>query len=578
MELPRITVDKINFPVNTELTSHSNFYATYPTYLQPFAKQWLKKWLSWFDGLVEGVHDNTGSLISTRIGASLCKKIAHMIFGAGLLFSKKGQPGLNDQEDEALKFISGQYNDDIGLDDAILQAFTYAAAGGTSFIVENADAKLNLWLSVYRMDEGYFNIDFKGDVIGAKIINSKYVKAIPGNPNGARHFILVEERYKGTDKRKREYNKKFGDLIKTAKMKPYDTNAYYVEYNIYETTAMVNLQDVPLGRPLGWSEIPEDTRRDIKENYAGIEIGKPIKLPFRGIGIKAFKFTNGVDNLPNLPYGQSALQDIQADLYSYDYTFSAFNTDIYLGRGRVIAPKPIQNPGNKDRGNVQNSGMDSFLFTMYEGKTGDEQKPIPLQFDLRSQEWENLKNNILETMAMKLELSPNSLAGWLNDGSNRTAREISSEESQTALFVDNKRKLFTRPLNALISDILVFNGKIDGVEVKFSKSGETNVSLLLENTTSAYNAGLKSLYASVKAINPDMSEDELQEEIARIKADTKEKQQAMQPLDFFNDNTGDFNGQETNSEGEGTQTELSSDSNRGMPNGFEGSSQEVSAR
>ena len=79
--LHRITPDKINYPINTELVSHSNFYATYPTYMQPFATQWLKRWLQWFDGFVEGVHDNTGCMISTRLGATLCKKVSQMIFG-----------------------------------------------------------------------------------------------------------------------------------------------------------------------------------------------------------------------------------------------------------------------------------------------------------------------------------------------------------------------------------------------------------------------------------------------------------------------------------------------------------------
>ena len=580
--LPRITPDRINFPINTELVSHSNFYATYPTYLQPFAMQWVKKWLQWFDGYVEGVHDNQGNMISTRIGATICKKVAQLVFGAGLLFSKKNstptEEGKENPEDKALKFITGKYNDEIGLDDMVFQAFLYATAGGTSFIVENMDAENNFWLTCYRIDEGYFNINYKGEVTSAKLINSKYVDAIPNSNASARHFILVEERHKGNAEERKLYNKKYGDKIKTAKIASYDMNGYYVIYNIYETTAMVNNQNAPMGRPLGFSELPDKIQKQIKESYGAIEIGVPKKMPFNNIGIRAFKFTTGIDNLPNLPYGQSVLQDIQADMFSYDYLFSAMNTDVYLGRGRVLAQKAIQNPGNKDRGNTQNSGMDSFLFTMYEGMKAEDQKPVPIQFELRSQEWENLKNNILETMAMKIGISPNTIAGWLQDGSNRTAREISSEESQTALFVETKRKQFTKVLNALIDDILTANGYVPGVEVKFSKSGETNVNLLLENTEKAYSSGLKSLYAAVKAINPDMSEDELQEEIARIKADAKEKQSQMNAMDIFNDVTGDFGDEQTtNSEGKANGVELANDSDRRMPNGLEADNKGVVA-
>ena len=555
--LQRITPEKINFPVNTELVSHSQFYATYPAFLQPFAQQWLRKWLQWFDGYVDGVHDSTGCMVSTRLAATLCHRIAQSIFGGGLLFSKKGIKGKKESENKALKFISGDYNDEIGLDDAVLQAFLFAAAGGTSFVVENTDSDGKMWLQVYRMDEGYFNINYKGEVVSARLINSKYVDAVG---EGRKTYILIEERYKGNADRERAYNKKFKDAILTAKMPSYKRDSWYVEYNIYETTALVNNQPVQLGRPIGFTELPARVQDQIRESYGDIRIGEPKRLPFTNIGIRAFKFTQGVDNLTSLPYGQSLVQDIQAELFSYDYQFSAFNTDVYLGRGRVLVPKAIQNPKNKNQAS-QNAGLDSFLYTQYEGQKPDDQKPTPIQFDLRSVEWENIKNNLLETMAMKIGLSPSTLAGWLNGGSNRTAREISSEESETANFVNGKRKLFTKVLNALVQDILLYNGQDTGVEVKFSKSGETNVTLVLENTTSAYNAGLKSLYLSVKAINPDMSEDELQEEIARIKADANARAKMNQTFDVFNENVGDFdNEQEENSEGEANRAELADSS------------------
>ena len=561
------TAQSINFPFDNEITSRSVFYATYPSYLRPFAQEWLRRWLRWFDGKVDGVHDNAGNLISTRLGATLCQKVAQQIFGGGLLFSKKNESGVaKELEEKAIKFISGDYNDEIGLDEKVSQAMLLMCAGGTSFIVENVDAEGHLWLNNYRMDEGYFDMNYKGQVRSARLVNSKYVCA---TAKGKRHFILVEERMKGTEKMRIAYNQKFGDLIKTAKMQSFEVDKYYAIYNIYETTGIVTMDaTASLSRPLNWTELPESVRNDLKEQFGEIKIGVPKRLPFDRIGIVPFKFTNGIDNLPNLPYGQSLLQNIQAYLYLYDYMYGAMNTDLYLGRGRVLAKKSIQNPDNKNNNLNWNSAFDNFLFTAYEGQATDEQKPVPVQFDLRSADWENIKNNILESIAMTLGISTSTIAGWINDGSNRTAREISSEESSTALFVESKRKLITRSLNELINDILQFNGYEECVEVKFSKSGETNTTLLLENTTNAYNSGLKSLYASVKAINPDMSEDEIQAEIERIKQDNKDKQ-AMQPLDFFNENEGDFNGQEENSEGEGTQVELANDSDRRMPNGLE---------
>lgn len=570
------TARSINFPFDNEITSRSVFYATYPPYLRPFAQEWLRRWLQWFDGRVDGVHDNAGNIVSTRLGATLCQKVAQLIFGGGLLFSKKNESGVpKEAEEAAIKFISGDYNDEIGLDEKVAQAMLLMCAGGTSYIVENVDEEKRLWLNNYRMDEGYFDIDHRGKVRAARLINSKYVSA---TTKQRRHFILVEERMKGTEKMRIAYNQKFGEKIKLAQMPSFEEKKFYSVFNVYETTGIVTSDALASTlRPMGWSEIPENVRNDIKAQFGNIQIGVPVKLPFDRIGIVPFKYTEGIDNLPNLPYGQSMLQNIQAYLYLYDYMFGAMNTDLYLARGRVLAKKSIQNPDNKNNNLNWNTAFDNFLFTAYEGQATDEQKPVPVQFDLRSGDWESIKNNILESIAMTLEISTSTIAGWISDGSNRTAREISSEESSTALLVESKRKLITRPLNELVNDILQYNGYEECVEVKFSKSGETNTTLLLENTTNAYNSGLKSLYASVKAINPDMSEDEIEAEIGRIEKDQKNKQAMQQPLDFFNDAEGDFNGQEENSEGERTQVELADDSNRRMPNGLEDNNEEVTA-
>lgn len=583
MENPLITTSQsVNFPINMEMTSRSIFYATYPYYLRPFATNWLKIWLQWFDGRVDGVHDEAGGMISTRLASTLCQKVSGQIFGGGLLFSKKNNIKKNEETDEqkkaeeqAIKFISGDYNDEIALDENVAQAILLAVAGGTSFVVENMDVDKHLWLSTYRMDEGYFNIDYKGEVCEAKLINSKYIDVIGKEKN---HYILIEHRHKGNEKEKVEYNKAFADKIKRAEMPFYEVDAFYTTYEIYSTTAIINNDPLSaqLGRPMGWEEINDRVRRQIKEQFADIKLNIPIKLPFNKIGIVPFKYTKGVDNLPNLPYGQSMIQNIISYLYLYDYMHGALNTDLYLGRGRVLAKKSIQNPDNKNKAANWNKGLDSFLFTTYEGQITDEQKPVPVQFDLRSNDWEQIKNNLLESIAMTIGISPSTIAGWIADGSNRTAREISSEESSTALLVESKRKLLTKPINQLIDDILLCNGYEQCVEVKFSKSGETNTTLLLENTTNAYNSGLKSLYMAVKSINPDMSEDEVNAEIERIKADAKDKQ-ALQPMDIFNDNIGAFDEQEKNSEGEANGVELADNSDRRMPNGLEANDQEVTA-
>ena len=88
---------------------------------------------------------------------------------------------------------------------------------------------------------------------------------------------------------------------------------------------------------------------------------------------------------------------------------------------------------------------------------------------------------------------------------------------------------------------MLYYGYTDCVVAKFSKCGQTNATLVTENTVSAYNAKLMSQYQAVKNINPDMSEEELQAEIDRINAEQDKLRQ--QNEDFgFNDFSGNFGG------------------------------------
>ena len=348
----------------------------------------------------------------------------------------------------------------------------------------------------------------------------------------------------------------------------------YIRIIVKELYGNINNEDMSTqlsDRAYNWEEIPREIQDKIKAQFGIVDINVPKLLPLLNLGVICFKWTPFIKNLPQLPFGESLIANIQSDLYEYDVMNSCMNTDMYLGRGRVLMPKALQNPNARNQN--YNQGFDSFLFTKYDSASVDDQKPQAIQYELRSQDWSNLRNNILETIATKIGIASSTLASFLNDGSNRTAREISSEESATSLFVENKRKLFTKPINDLIDDILLFYGFKPSIVVKFSKSGQTNTTLLIDNTTSVYGAGLMSKYLAIKTLNPDMSADELDEEIKRLEKEDKEKQ--MQSDMFgFNDINGDFgNGQNENNIGERKESELANDSDRGMPIGHKESNQ-----
>lgn len=532
-------------PILQEWTNHSSFYAVYPKYYYSFANYWLRKWLQWYDGFVPGVHDGRSGILSTRLGTTLCRRLSEQIFGGGLLF--QNDKSYKDSK-EALEFVSGKLNDEIDLQGSVLKAITLCSAGGTAYIKTNVDGDKKVWIDSYRADQAFADIDYSGKVIKAKFLIAKYTKTVPEKED--QNFYVVEERFYATEYDNKEYKNKYRDKIQILEVAPrLEVGHPYVVYKVYRLQGQVNdfNQSVNIGRELEWAEIPEEQRKSIKQSFGAIKLNIPQKLPFTDLGVDMLKWTSFISNLPQLPFGESALANVQSYLFEYDFMNSCMNTDFYLGRGRVMVPKSLQSPVNRATtgANVFNKGLDDFLFTKVEYASTEDKKPEAIQFDIRSQEWINSRNHLIENIATAMGISPSTLASYLNDSSARTAREISSEESSTALYVENRRRLFIKPLNDLLRRILLFNGYTDCVTIKFSKSGQTNTTLLTENTVSQYNAGLISQYQAVKNLNPDATEEELQAELDRINNERKANEEAQSNLfdtNDFNEDKGIFGG------------------------------------
>lgn len=510
-------------PALNQFTTHAAYYAIYPSYYMTFANWWLRRWLEWFDGYVPGIHGGASGILSTRLATTLCYRLAEQVFGGGLLFTNDKKSA---DAKRALEFISGHWSEEAGLDEQVLKAFVLTAAGGTAYIKTNMNADHELWIDTWRADECWSDIDFKGEVIRAKFLTARFTKTVPAKNEQPRNFYLVEDRFIATARDAKEYKREFEKKIENFQVAPaLEVGAPYARYCVYELTGTVNnFDNIGIGRPYNWEELPDDIKRSMQEQYGTIRLNVPQRLPFTDIGVDMCKWTSFISNLPQLPYGESVVEKIQTYLFEYDFMNSCMNTDFYLARGRVLVPKSLQSPkpvnlsGVSSTGNY-NQGLDSFLFTKVDYASTEDKKPEAIQFDLRANEWLTARNHLIECISTAIGISPSTLASYLNDSSARTAREISSEESATALYVENRRKLLVKPLNSLIKRVLLFYGYADSVSVKFSKSGQTNTTLLIENTVNAYNAGLKSEYQAVKDLNPDMTEEELQAEIARIHQD-----------------------------------------------------------
>jgi hypothetical protein len=199
-----------------------------------------------------------------------------------------------------------------------------------------------------------------------------------------------------------------------------------------------------------------------------------------------------------------------------------------MGKATVLVPKFMQNNAGANKlGNRAFvdpfQGLDQALFTTYETTSQEKQTVEQIQFNLRSQEWVQVRDYLVENIAMTLQLSPRTIASFLTGGSIKTATQVSSEDSSSVSFIEVRRAVFEKPLNRLLKDVKEFLNLQDEVEVRFSKEGVINYDQLIQRVGSLMQMGLIDLYSALKEIMIDADEAQVKERFEAIKKEQAEK-------------------------------------------------------
>ena len=505
-EQPRLALTAVANQKLWQWTNNNEFYKLIPAPYYSFYNNWVRMWLYWYDGFVPWVHGTQYGLLSTSIGTTIVNRAADSVFGGNLMFANARTPTITvekkgKQIGKALDFISNDWALDTDFRSKVKRAVRDAFAGGFSLLKINCDGG-ELWVDNLRADRFYIEKTGRGQL--RKVVSLLSVYDSMSQSGNERHYGLVEER-------RFEKIGMFGEEIPV------------VEYKIYETSAQIqNISTSDNFVP--FEDLPKKVREAFKADFGTCKLNKPIAMNgFKTLGCYLLKGSDDISNVPQIGLGESLLANITTYLYEYDFYNTCFNTDMYLARGRVLVPKALQSPQAKT--GAQNTGLDDFIYTKVETMNTDQQKPEAIQFELRASEWKEARNMLLESIATSIGISVSTLASYLSDGSNRTAREISAEESATTLFIENARRRLEKPLNDLIADVLRFYGYVDDVEIRWSRAGMTNTTVLVDTLSRAVQSGLISEKKAHHAFNYDDDEEQNEEDYKLVEEEREARAQ-----------------------------------------------------
>lgn len=503
--LPKTAITVASNQKMWQQTSNACFYSMLPAPYMSFYTNWVKQWLAWYDGYVPYIHGGQYGLLSTSIGTTIVNRCADQVYGGSIMFSNARNPVMKEKTNEgktiskALDFINKWIK---GVDGkTILKRCGKDALGGGFSLLKLNKRNGELWLDELRADRFY--LDKTGHTIRKCV---SVLSFYDGITEDSEKFVLIEER-------RYEEIGIIGEEIPV------------IEYKMYKSSVPIQHFTGIQDNCIRWDNLPKKIKRAFKSEYGDVKLNEPKALNgFTDLGVYLMLASDGVSNVPQIGLGESILANILTYLYEYDFYNTCFNTDMYLARGRVLVPKFMQGP-NALKG-AQPSGFDDFIYTRYESVNNDGNKPEAIQFALRSNEWKEARNILIESMATGIGMSVSTLASYISDGSNRTAREVSAEESATTLFVENMRRRFEVPINDMLRAVLRFYGYVDDVEIRWTRAGMTNQTVLVDTLSRAVQSGLISEKKAHHAFNFDDDEEQNEEDYKLVIADRKNREAA----------------------------------------------------
>lgn len=484
----------------SKVLNATNFFTFSPVPLSTYYWSIVRRNLEWYYGYVYGVHNK--GILSTRTASKICRMSARLTLSGGFRF---------EGDEKASAFLSAYHNKNQTASKLKQKLPIHNAIGFTLGKVDievNGECRIN-----FIQGNRYFaQTDDDGEVLAfyalIKVISADVKQ--PADENGEGYY-LVEERYYWRDRPIQRYRIYKGPSIATAP--------------VYGQEQGVCNKGIP------FEELPKHVQNYIVRRFGENVLNRNYILPFQSLGAKivlnAYSAT-GMDEYTC--FSDSTIADVHAALYELDVTKTEKNESKYITQDFVaipdtmIPPKEFRNDEARaialERAQV--AGFNKRIVKSLRYIDPSKAVPLVYQPQPKMQAYNDDINQILNEIAAGAQFSPITLAGYLKNGTEKTATEITADENATRLTIKDKRDLLSEAMNYLDNIVLKYYGFVDGngcvleCSMIFNDGALSNPTQELDLLEKKQTNGWISNETAIMLANPQFSRKEAKEERDRI--------------------------------------------------------------
>lgn len=283
--------------------------------------------------------------------------------------------------------------------------------------------------------------------------------------------------------------------------------------------------------------------KKVLDRFKNVRFYQEVELEgYIDLGVYAVDNTITNNMYPYCSIPESQYLRIQDLLIENDVTRTNKNVDQEFGRSRLMVPDFMNTSSTQftggSKGNVAKMAHGSAfdygrakdpVITRYPSRSIEDSKPTAVQFDLRTEQWRADIAGTIGDICSAFGVSILDYDPRLLQMGQRTDDEINAMTDITKSTVEDKREIAEESINNMLKLISALYGLPSPMFLRWSMRSIMNPTKNSSLISTQLANGTISQETAIKRENPDFTDDEVKEELAKILAETKSK-----PTNDFN--------------------------------------------